>query len=262
MIRPLLTSLFLLTAALLTMPLQAEEPPITSYTARFEATVAGIKMGEIERSLKKNEDGLYQQTSLIYTTGLLSVFRTDRFEEHSFWHWQNNAPVPERYTYHVTSNKGDVYEQLDFDWEKKQVRSLRDGRTTLLDIEEGTVDKLSYQIALVRDLRLGKKEFTYRIADRGNLRTIDYKVVGQDEIETPWGKQHTVKVQRVTSSDERITILWFAPELDFMVVKLFQNDGGTKMTATIKELVIEGMKLVKSPIPSSDSDDPFTWPND
>lgn len=260
MIRPLLTNLFLLTA-LLAMPLQAKEPPITSYTARFDATVAGIKMGEIERSLKKNEDGLYQQTSLIYTTGLLSVFRTDRFEEHSFWRWKNNAPVPERYTYHVTSNKGDVYEQLDFDWEKKQVKSLRDGKTTLLNIEEGTVDKLSYQIALVRDLRQGKKEFTYRVADRGNLRTIDYKVIGQEEIETPWGEQLTVKVQRITSSEERITILWFAPSLDFMVVKLFQNDGGTKMTATIKELAIEGMKLVKkSPIPSSE--DPFIWPND
>lgn len=237
----------------------ADKPPLSSYTARFEATVAGIKMGEIERSLKQHDNGLYEQTSLIYTTGLLSVFRTDRFEEHSFWHWKNNTPVPERYTYHFSSSKGDVREQLDFDWEKKQVKSLRDGNVTTLDLEEGTVDKLSYQIALVRDLREGKKEFAYRIADRGDIRTINYKVIGEEKIDTPWGVQPTVKVQRVTLTNERVTILWLAPDLDYMVIKLIQDDNGTKMSATIKELKVDGMKLVKRPTPS---DDPFTWPID
>lgn len=260
MIRPLLTSLLLFTFAIAATPSLAEEPPISSYTAHFDATVAGIKMGEIERSLKLNQDGLYELTTLIYTTGLLSVFRPDRFEEHSFWRWQDNAPVPVRYTYHYSGNKGDVYEQLDFNWEKMQVKSLRDGKTTVVEIEQGVVDKLSYQVALVRDLRLGKKEFAYQVADRGKVRTISYKVIGEEKLDTPWGQQQTIKVERVTDSNERITILWFAPDLDFMVVRLVQNDSGTKMSATIKELVIEGMKLVKRPVPGGD---PFTsWPID
>ncbi len=260
MIRPLLTALTLLTFALSAIPSIAGEPPISSYTARFDATVSGVKMGEIERSLKKHKHGLYEQTSLIYTTGLLSVFRSDRFEEHSFWRWENNAPVPNLYTYHFSGNKGDFYEQLDFDWKKKEVKSLHEGKTTTLEIEEGTVDKLSYQIALVRDLRMGKKEFAYRVADRSDIRTISYKVIGEEEIDTPWGKQHTLKVKRVTLTNERVTVLWFAPDLDFMVIKLVQNDSGTEMSATIKELVIEGMKLVKTPEPAQD--DPFIWPND
>ncbi len=258
MVRSVLTTLLLLATVLPVPPSLAEDtPPITSYTALFDATVAGVNMGEIKRSLKKHDNGLYEQTSLIYTTGLLSVFRSDRFEEHSLWRWQDNAPVPERYTYHFSSSKGNIVEQLDFDWEKQQVKSLQNGNTVTLDIEKGTVDKLSYQIALVRDLRQGKKEFAYRIADRGDVRTINYKVIGEEEIETPWGKQHTVKVQRVTLTNERVTILWFAPDLDYMVIKLIQDDKGTKMSATIKELVIEGMKLVKSP-----NKDTFTWPID
>ncbi len=69
-------------------------------------------------------------------------------------------------------------------------------------------------------------------------------------------------MKRVTLTNERITVLWFAPDLDFMVIKLVQNDSGTEMSATIKELVIEGMKLVKTPDTVQDDDDPFIWPND
>ncbi len=260
LLRSMLPVLLLFSPILSAGQAQSDLPPLSSYRAHFEATVAGFKMGEIERSLKLNQDGLYELTTLIYTTGLLSVFRPDRFEEHSFWRWQDNAPVPVRYTYHYSGNKGDVYEQLDFNWEKMQVKSLRDGKTTVVEIEQGVVDKLSYQVALVRDLRLGKKEFAYQVADRGKVRTISYKIIGEEKLDTPWGQQQTVKVERVTDSNERITVLWFAPDLDFMVVRLVQNDSGTKMSATIKELVIEGMKLVKRPVPG---DDPFTsWPID
>lgn len=257
MTRPLLITLLLLMPALLAAQSQAEQPPLSSYKAEFEAEVAGFKMGEIERGLNRLDSGLYDQTSLVYSTGLLSVFRPDRFEEHSYWRWQDNGPVPERYTYHFTGNKGEFYEELRFDWEKMQVHSLRDGKTTTLPLEKGMVDKLSYQIALVRDLRAGKKEFFYKVADRGDIRHIRYKVVGRDEIDTPWGRQQTVKVKRQTLTKERVTTLWFAPALDYMVIKLVQDDGGTEMSARITDLRIEGMDLVEAP----KAPEPI-WPND
>lgn len=259
MTRLLLPALLLFASTLPAAQPQTDVPPITSYTAHFEATVGGFKMGEIERRLRKNEDGLYQQTSLIYSTGLLSVFRPDRFEEHSYWRWKNDAPVPERYTYRFTGNKGVVYEQLDFDWDRMEVKSLREGKTTVLAIEEGVVDKLSYQIALVRDLRAGKKAFFYKVADRGDIRHIRYKVVGEEQLDTPWGKRQTIKVMRQTDTSERVTTLWFAPDLDYMVIKLVQDDGGTRMSATITELSIEGMNLVKVRNGSADT---FIWPSD
>jgi hypothetical protein len=257
--RTLPIALSLIAPLLLAPAVQAAEPPISSYSAQFEAEVAGFKMGEIERSLRKHQDGVYEQTSLIYSTGLLSVFRPDRFEEHSYWRWQHNSPVPERYTYHFSGNKGDVYEELVFDWEKMQVNSTRDGKTTTLPIEKGVVDKLSYQVALVNDLRAGKKEFFYKVADRGDIRHIRYKLVGEEDIDTPWGEQHALKVKRVTLTNERITTLWFAPDLDYMVIKIVQDDNGTKMSGRITDLSIEGMNLVKVP---GASDDEFIWPSD
>jgi hypothetical protein len=220
-------------------------------------------MGEIERSLSQRKDGVYVQKSLIYTTGLLSVFRGDRFEEHSFWRWQDNAPLPQRYTYHYTGgSKGEVYEQLDFDWQQMEVDSLRDGKTTTLPIEQGVVDKLSYQIALVRDLRAGKREFMYKVADRGDIRHIRYEVVGEESVDTPWGKKKTIKVKRKTLTNERITILWFAPALDYMVVKLIQNDSGTKMSANITDLRIDGMRVVEAAKSESVEAEPMSWPVD
>jgi hypothetical protein len=243
--------LILITTLALSAFLSAEEsvetPPLSTFTAKFEVEVAGMKMGEIERTLKQHENGLYEQTSLIYTTGFFSVFRSDRFEEHSFWHWQDNTPVPQRYTYHYTGgSKGEVYEQLDFDWQAQTVDSLREGKTTTLEIEPGVVDKLSYQVALVRDLQAGKKTFMYKVADRGDIRHIRYEVVGTETLDTPWGKKRTLKVKRKTLTNERVTILWFAPDLDYMVVRLIQDDNGTKMSARITDLRIDGMRIVET----------------
>ncbi len=255
----------LFTAALALSPfLAAEEqrdaPPLSTFTAKFEVEVAGIKMGEIKRTLKKHENGLYEQSSLIYTTGFFSVFRSDRFEEHSLWRWRDNTPIPERYTYHYTGgSKGEVFEQLDFDWQALKVKSLREGKTTTLDIEPGVVDKLSYQIALIRDLQAGKREFLYKVADRGDIRHIRYEVVGKETIDTPWGKKETLKVKRKTLTNERITILWFAPDLDYMVVKLIQNDSGTKMSAVITELRIDGMSVVKTAPSASETGNGAAW---
>lgn len=260
MTRYLLPALLLFSSTISAATPQKEAPPIASYTAHFIAEVSGMKMGEIERSLVKRENGLYEQTSLIYSTGLVSWFRPDRFEEHSYWHWKKDAPVPEQYTYHFTGNKGSVYEELDFDWNKMQVKSLHSDKTTTLKIEKGVVDKLCYQVALVRDLRAGKKEFFYKVADRGDIRHIRYKVIGEDDIDTPWGKQHAIMVQRQTLTKERITTLWFAPKLDYMVIKLVQDDNGTKMSALITDLKIEGMNLVK--IPGYSVEEPFIWPSD
>jgi hypothetical protein len=264
-----MTRFLALTALLFATPALGAEtaqstPPLATYTAHFEVEVAGIKMGEIERRLKKHEGGLYEQTSLIYTTGLLSVFRGDRFEEHSLWRWQDNGPVPQRYTYHYSGgSKGEVYEQLDFDWQQMEVDSLREGNTTTLAIEPGVVDKLSYQVALVRDLRAGQKTFMYKVADRGDIRHIRYEVVGEELIETPWGEKRTLKVKRKTLTDERVTILWFAPALDYMVVQLIQNDNGTEMSARITDLRIDGMRVVEAQNgPSTPKEEPFTWPID
>jgi len=258
----LITAAILLASPVLATPEQESTPPISAYIAHFEVEVAGIKMGEIERSLKQRADGLYEQSSLIYTTGLLSVFRADRFEEHSLWRWQHNVPLPQRYTYHYTGgSKGEVYEQLDFDWQQMAVDSLREGKTTTLKIEPGVVDKLSYQVALVRDLRSGKREFLYKVADRGDIRHIRYEVVGEEMVSTPWGKKRTIKVKRKTLTDERVTVLWFAPELDYMVVKLIQNDNGTEMSASITDLKIEGMRVVKAHGTSAEEQPPI-WPID
>jgi hypothetical protein len=258
----------LVTAALAISPLPAAfgqqgTPPLSTFTAKFEVEVAGMKMGEIKRTLKKRENGLYEQSSLIYTTGFFSVFRSDRFEEHSLWRWQDNKAVPQRYTYHYSGgSKGEVYEQLDFDWQALTVDSLREGKTSTLPIEPGVVDKLSYQVALVRDLQAGKQQFVYKVADRGDIRHIRYEVVGKEKIDTPWGKKQTVKVKRKTLTDERVTVLWFAPDLDYMVIKLIQNDNGTKMSARITDLRIDGKHMTETKNSAPEEKANFSWVGD
>ena len=44
----------------------------------------------------------------------------------------------------------------------------------------------------------------------------------------PYGLIKTVKFKREIVNKKRITYAWFAPELDFLLVKLYQIKGGVE----------------------------------
>ena len=101
-------------------------------------------------------------------------------------------------------------------------------------------DKLSYQLAIMYDLQNGKTEFEYSIADKRKFKNYYFKVVGNEDIATPLGSLQTVKIERVMEKGEKSTVLWCAPSLGFLPVRIEQNEkGGDEFSLMIKS--VEGL---------------------
>lgn len=203
-------------------PAQADDYHPQPFTARYSVHVNGFKVGEIERNLKISPAGQYVLENVMYTTGLVALFKKDRALERSTWRLDKGRVVPVEYFAHYTGRSKDVVERLDFDWGNNTVSSLRDGATKAVELVEGTLDKLGHQIILRRDIATGKKHIEYQVADRGEIKPYIYDVIGKEDVVTARGTVNAIKVQKGT------TTFWLAPQWDYLLVKLVQeNDDST-----------------------------------
>ena len=93
-------------------------------------------------------------------------------------------------------------------------------------IPNGAVDKLGYQLQMRLDLLTGKKSLVYQVADGGYLKEFSFIRQGEELLHTELGEVTAVIVKKVRSeSDQRESTLWFAKELDYLLVKLIQVEA-------------------------------------
>ncbi|HEY0635440.1 MAG TPA: DUF3108 domain-containing protein [Gammaproteobacteria bacterium] len=210
--------------------LHAEPFPVETFDARYDVKLDGFNVGGLEQRVTARNDGTWMLETIMYTTGVVSWFKSDRVVEQSVMRAVDGTLQPLSYSYRYTGRNKDVVERLDFDWDKMQVKSLRDGKITMLPAQKGLLDKQVYQLLVRRDVAKGLKKMSYPIAERSRITTFDIEVVGEETITTPLGKFRTLKVQRGA------TFLWCAPELDYAVVKLSREEDGHTATSYITSL--------------------------
>jgi hypothetical protein len=212
-----LLQLFALFSLLYGASAGAQTLELAPYRAEYTVHADGFKVGEMTRSLQQ-EDGNWVLENTLHTTGLVALFKKDRLTERSV---MGAAGQPLEYVYRYSGRNKEVVERLTFDWNDHQAASLRDGRTRYMAIKDGTFDKLAHQVALRRDLARGLTRMAYAVADRSKVETYEFEVVGKERLVTSVGTFDTVKVKKGT------TMLWAAPELDYLVVQIVQKEDHT-----------------------------------
>lgn len=207
-------------------PLQAASF-LKPYSAEYTVHYNGFKVGEMKQSLKQRGEGRYLLETEVYTTGLVSWFKSDHVVERSVVDYLDGQLKPQRYVYRYTGRKKDVLEKLEFDWDKQQIASLRDGKTKYLALQPGIYDKQVYQLAMRGELGSGRKHFLYTVADRGKIEEYELEVAGHEKVVTTFGEVDSVVVKKGT------TTLWLAEDYNYLVVKIEQREDGNLATSYI-----------------------------
>lgn len=150
---------------------------------------------------------------------------------------------PRHYEYHKTGLGKDRHTILNF--EQGRVINVSDKSRTLENAPDHIQDKLSYQLQLALDVAAGKKVLNYQVADGKRIREYKFSVAGREVLQTPLGKIETIKVQRVREGDsDRETSIWFAPEWNYALVKLMQQEeDGKTYQISLTKLSIGGKSI-------------------
>jgi len=220
----LLSPLLLLLCTQLTVAAPSADPqPLTAFRALYSAqTDLDMSSAEASRELKPLADGQWE-----FNVKASALLVTQR--ERSRFHFANGGIRPDSYRYLRELFGHQRRVDLTFDWRRQRVTTTVDEQPWQMPLALQTQDKLSYQLQMRLDLKRGLRQFSYPVADGGLLKTYRFEVIGQEHITTPYGEFDTLKVVRVRDGDEeRVTHIWFAPALDFMVVRIYQSEADGK----------------------------------
>lgn len=221
--------------ALLALPTQALElkPFSASYTADWKQLPIS---GTAERSLQRQEDGRWL---LNFEAAMLVASLT----EESTLRVENDSFLPLTYRFNRSGLGKSKQIELDFDWTEKQVLGNDRGEPVRLLLNRGLQDKSTYQLVLQYDVAAGKKSMSYQVIDGDEIETYDFRVLGAETVHTQAGLIDAIKVERVRdpTQSKRKTVLWFAKDWDYLLVRLHQVEtDGKEYQIMLKEGTVDG----------------------
>jgi hypothetical protein len=204
----------------------------------FEANYVGYRKGQkIGTAKQKLEHVSGNQFKLYYESLASLFFLTDKRYETSLFVINDNEMIPQKYTYIRKGTGRDKSLKLQFDAEKKVITQEKGDPVQW----SGELDNLLYRFHFQQSLMTEQQEFDYRIINsRAQLKDYKFKILGEEKLSLPYGELDTLKVQIVrASSSKRTTFIWFAPSLDYLMVRIEQYKSG-KQQADVQLSAYEG----------------------
>jgi hypothetical protein len=157
--------------------------------------------------------------------------------EQSEFQLQNNQLVISRYTYKRggLARKQNI-EQL-FQWDKNNLHVTNNGSIHDVAIKPPLLDKLSYTEAIRMQLLSQAqlpKNISILFADRHHMKQYDFVVAAQEDVTVLAGKLRAVRLEKHDPEDNRHTLIWVAPQFDYLLIKLQQTDNDGSYELNLK----------------------------
>ncbi len=220
----------------------APVPAPTTLPARAELRYTlfkgdnGLNVGKVVQSWTRVGDD-YALTSTAEATGLFSLFYSGRHVQVSQGKIIASGLQPESYS--MQRGSAEKRDAARFDWGGQVLHLNSEGRESTARLAPGVLDLLSfmYQFAFslpeagdIRiDLTNGRKLDSYR-----------YRIVAEENLETPLGSLKTVHLTKLHNPGEEGTEIWLGMDYHYLPVKIRQIDKqGDSAEQVISEIRYE-----------------------
>jgi len=220
---------------LLAMPACADGPLPESFSTSYSVRLNGLRIGETVRRLQRVGGNLFRFESITRPTGVAAWFRDDHVSEESTWSLSGADIRPMHYTYDRKGNDKENHVEIRFDWPNRTIYNTAEGHTWSMELPGNVLDKLLYQIAMMRDLKTPGRELHYAVADGGVVKDYRFRVGGEEFVDTPLGRLKSLKIERLRDDDKRTTVLWCASEFDYLPVRIEHTKKGSHRTTLLLE---------------------------
>jgi hypothetical protein len=236
------------TAILLTLTLNsfashcyAQNTPLLEYVAQYEASANGLE-ATATRSLNRTDENSYRlSNSLEASIAGQALANLDQASEFTI---DGGRIVPLNYSYQL-SGVSRASHTIFFNWDGEVALSTEGDESWQLQLKEGVMDQLSYQVAIrqaLMDNTEDETSFSFEIIDGDAIEIQEYRLVGEEITSTPLGELSTLKLEQVReASDERVTEIWLALEWDFLLTRIEQlNSSGLRISLELKSAKLDG----------------------
>lgn len=216
--------LIILANSVLASPETKREPGMTPFTASYELRLNGFKVGEAEVKLVRTADGrvIYRRDSR--AKGILALIRNDHIKELAISQLEQGRFKPLRFEYRHEGGGRIRAEEIRFDWSKEQAFSDHRGDQDTFAIEPGVLDRMTLELAVMRDVAKGRKALIYPVIAYGKKRQWQLHRHGQEYVETPAGRFLALIVKREHHNSKRATTFWLSYEIAYLPVRVVYRE--------------------------------------
>jgi len=190
------------------------------FVAHYEAYRHDRNIGSAELSLKPTSGDRYE---LKYYSKVSRFFLSDKRYETTTFSFIDGKITPITYNFKRRGTGPNKSLSAKFD-AKTQTIILRDQDNLKWD---GEFDNQLFRVDISRQLAQEKTHFEYKFLNyRGQKRIYKIEVLEEEILTLPYGNIEAIKVRVNRDSSKRQTYAWFAPTLDYVLVRLqqFKND--------------------------------------
>ncbi len=202
----------------------APSPGLTPFAGRYELRLNGFKVGEATVEMSRSADGrvVYRRESR--AKGVLALIRDDRIQEQAVSQLEGPLFQPLTFEYRHVGGGQVREETVRFDWTDALAYSNHRGKPAELTIESGVLDRMTLELAVMRDVAAGREVLTYPVVAYGKRRDWHFQRQGQEYIETPAGRFLALVVKRDHQNSKRATTFWLAPDLAYLPVRVVYRE--------------------------------------
>lgn len=206
------------------MPADATEP---EFHATYRAYYGSMRGAEAVFSLEQEDDGEWLWQSRSEPAGMVAMFRDDVITERSRFRVEDDRLHAISYRYrHEEDGETRRFRRLAFDWNGNRVHYRDDGNEGEMDVPTGSFDRFLAQYALIRALNQDRRPEQFHIVDGDEQFAQRLEYHGTETIDVRAGDFEALRVDMKDADSERRLVIWFAPSLGHLPVKLEQREPG------------------------------------
>lgn len=197
---------------------------VANYTVLHKSDPVGTATREL--SYQANGSIKYQ-----YQTHVEWFIFSQTRSETSILTIENNQITPQHYKYTREGTGKDKHSEWLYKAKENIAEDLIRNKNLAIDFSHNLQDKLSYhlqnRVDLIKDA--SKSNYTYSvISTSGSVKDYIYQYDGKENLTLPYGLVKTIRFKREIKQKKRVTYAWFAPELNYLLVKLHQVKAGSE----------------------------------
>lgn len=197
--------------------------PLFPFEAQYRVTNGTLQLGTTVIRLRPDPQG-WRYESRTEAGGVFALFAGGPIHETSILQPHDGGLRPLEYRHDESNGKDDV--RVAFDWTAGEYTVHRRGRTHTRSLEPETRDQFGVILAVIRAVAGGRDTLSVPgVDDKGEPLTLRFEVTGRERRSVPLGEYDSVRVRRVRE-DKRSTVIWLAPELEWLPIMIEQRKKG------------------------------------
>jgi hypothetical protein len=202
----------------------AAAPSLVPFDAVYSVRISAAR-GEMTMNLTAGHDGLTASSSL-RPRGFAKLFASGRVDESTTFAVEEGRVVPLDYAMTDTLGRHDKMAQMTFDRQAKRAAGTDEDGPFEHPIDSDTYDRASIQYALMLDLLNGRRSDSYTMLDGDRRKQLGITYTDDIVADVPLGEYPVTVVQHRTEGSSRRTVLYCAPALGYLPVRIeqYKND--------------------------------------